>query len=136
MVVVLLGYWPSEALATNPAPSVFTVDNTAKYSDGHYSWTLFITGDDNTLRNVDHVEYTLHPSFPTPVQTVRVRGGKCAFALSSTSWGEFKIGVKVFFKDGTSMALKYWLNLLDNRNATGCDEKNRTSLPSPRRVTK
>lgn len=99
------------------------IDNTAKYINGYYSWTLFIKADEDTLQNIDHVEYTLDPSFPEPVRVVKVRGGQCAFAFSATSWGEFKVKVKIVFKNGSTEELTYLLNLLKNGNATGCDEK-------------
>src|SRR5260370_4622720 len=84
------------------------VNNTAKYSSGRYTWTVFLLADESILKNVDYVEYTLHPSFPNPVQYVKERGTKCAFPLTSSSWGEFEVKVKVAFKDGSETYLKYW----------------------------
>jgi hypothetical protein len=111
------------------------VDNTAKYSSGHYSWTVFLIADDATLKNIDYVEYTLHPSFPNPVQPpIRERGGKCAFALTASSWGEFEVKVKVGLKNGSTVYLKHWLTLLENKNpASLCDT---AKAPSPRAARK
>ena len=97
------------------------VDNTAKYSSGRYTWTIFLVADDATLNSIDYVQYTLHPSFPNPVQPpIKDRGGKCAFALSSESWGEFEVKVKIGFRNGTTTDLKHWLTLLQNKNQSGC----------------
>jgi transcription initiation factor IIF auxiliary subunit len=115
-----------ETARTLSSPTDLNVENTAKYTDGHYSWTVFIVGDENILQNIDYVQYNLHPSFPNPVQVVRARGSKCAFAFSSTSWGEFSVHVKVRFKDGNETSFDHWLNLLDNNNTSGCDPKSRS----------
>jgi YEATS domain-containing protein 4 len=37
----------------------------------------------------------LHPSFPEPVKTVE----KFPFEIHQTGWGEFDIGIKIFFND-------------------------------------
>lgn len=104
------------------------IDNTAKYSSGRYSWTVFIVADESTLSNIAYVEYTLHPSFPNPVQSIKERGARCAFGLTSTSWGEFEVKVKIVFKNNDRPEYtKHWLNLLENRNsASMCD------LPKPK----
>jgi transcription initiation factor IIF auxiliary subunit len=100
------------------------VENSAKYSSGRYSWTIYLTGSDATLNKVDYVQYTLHPSFPQPIQIVRTRGGRCAFPYSSNSWAEFEVKIKVVFKDGRTEELKYMLNLMKNANTgTACTSR-------------
>ncbi|MEP6636985.1 MAG: pYEATS domain-containing protein [Acidobacteriota bacterium] len=126
--VSLLMIGSALAGAPTPSPSPIQAGNTSKYSSGHYNWTIYLIADDATLRNVDHVVYTLHPSFPNPVQTVNTRGGICAFALASNSWGEFNVGVRVVFKDGRESKLNYWLSLLNNKNESGCDLKSRVQI--------
>lgn len=115
------------------SPTSLNVENTAKYSDGHYSWTVFMVGEESVLQNIDYVQYNLHPSFPNPVQVVRARGGTCAFAFSSTSWGEFNVHVKIRFKDGNETSFDHWLNLLTNNNASGCDAKRKPTKRTARK---
>lgn len=103
--------WPS-GLARAQRGLDIRADNTARYVNGRYEWTVFLTGDESLLKRVKLVEYTLHPSFPKPVMSVRERGGKCAFALTSNSWGEFNVKVKVVFDDGGYINGDHWLNLL------------------------
>jgi transcription initiation factor IIF auxiliary subunit len=69
---------------------------------GRWDWQLFIEGDDKTLGEVKCVKYTLHPTFPNPVQTICARGsaGGRGFQLSSNGWGTFTAGVEIQFKDG------------------------------------
>jgi transcription initiation factor IIF auxiliary subunit len=133
VIIVLSNVFQIGGLQTAKAlsfPTVLSVENTAIYSDGHYSWTVFLVGDKDVLQSIDYVEYTLHPSFPNPVQMVRERGGKCAFAFSSSSWSEFNVHVKIGFKNGSETSLDHWLNLLTNKNASGCETKSR----SPKRT--
>jgi transcription initiation factor IIF auxiliary subunit len=130
--IACLLFLPDLAAATRLNPPI-QVRNTAKYSNGHYNWTLYISADDAILQNINQVVYTLHPSFPNPVQTVSTRGGHCAFAFSSNSWGEFKVGVKITFKDGNEVNFEYWLNLLNNPDESGCDEKSKPSKRTRKR---
>lgn len=95
--------------------------NTATYSSGRYMWTVYLAGADSSLNNVSYVEYTLHYSFPKPVQQIYERGTRCAFPLSSNSWGEFEIKAKIVLKNGEVRYLKYWLDLLKNKTtSTAC----------------
>lgn len=97
-------------------------DNTAKYVNGRYEWTVFLVGDESVIKRVTAVEYTLHPSFSKPVRAVTARGSKCAFGLSASSWGEFNVKVKVVFDDGGYITGDHWLNLLQKvRDGNGND---------------
>ena len=105
------------------APSVFgqvvNADHIARYiGNGRYSFTLFIKTDDNTLKNIESVEYTLHPSYRPPTYTVRKLGNKrYPFALSNTGSGEFNVRIKFTYKPGITgpPALDYRLRLYGNR---------------------
>lgn len=93
--------------------------NTAAYDSGRYLWTVYVEGDQSSINNISYVEYTLHYSFPKPIQQIRERGGKCPFALSSNSWGEFEIKAKIVFKNNDGARdIKYWLDLLKNKTST------------------
>jgi transcription initiation factor IIF auxiliary subunit len=108
------------------------IDNTARYaSEGRYDWTVFIVAEDSVLNNIDHVVYTLHPTFSDPRRSVSDRGRRCAFALSSTAWGEFNIGVKVVFKNKAEYTTDYHLNLFDKSKggADPCKETSNRSTP-------
>ena len=70
--------------------------------DRYWDWELFLVSDEDTLRRIKCVEYTLHPTFPNPVRkncqkgTVPERG----FALKTSGWGTFRVNIKVTFADG------------------------------------
>ncbi len=62
---------------------------------------MYVQGPPEALRQVRCVEYTLHPTFPNPVQEVCDPGrGSQAFPLSATGWGTFRIGVRVLLANG------------------------------------
>ena len=98
----------------NANPADLYLKNTGRYSSGRYLWTVYVAGEESAIAQISYVEYTLHYSFPKPVQIVRERGSKCAFGLSSNSWGEFEIKAKIVLKNGQERYLTYWLNLLNN----------------------
>ena len=74
-----------------------------------WKWAVWIEGDDEELRAIDSVKYTLHPTFPNPVRVVKSRGKK--FRLESGGWGEFDIHVELCYKDGRVSKRKHWLRL-------------------------
>lgn len=74
-----------------------------------WEWSVWIEGDEETLNRIEYVEYTLHPSFPEPVQRIKHRSSK--FRLNAEGWGEFTIRAQVITKDGSKKSLKHWLEL-------------------------
>lgn len=50
-----------------------------------WEWSVWLEGDKKQLDAIDHVVYTLHPTFPNPV--VRVSNRKTGFRLDSSGWG-------------------------------------------------
>jgi len=88
-----------------------TAENTSRYlGNGRWSWTIYLKGTDNTLRDVTCAEYTLHPTFPNPVRKVCNRGNSDqAFALTSSGWGVFEISIKIFLKNGRTRQLRHML---------------------------
>lgn len=89
-----------------------TTRNTASHiGRNRWNWTVFIVSDDETLNEVECVEYTLHPTFPNPIRTVCNRGSEPGrgFSLDASGWGTFTIGVKVIFRDGDVRYLKHQL---------------------------
>jgi len=88
-----------------------TPDNVAnEVRAGLWRWTVFLRGPDEVLEQIQCVEYTLHPTFPDPVQEVCDRGeGPHAFVLTATGWGTFQIKIRVFVKDGHVQELTHQL---------------------------
>ena len=74
-----------------------------------WKWWVTIEGPDAELDQVDHVIYTLHPTFPKPVRIVKNRQNK--FHLASEGWGTFTMYAKIVNKDGTSKILEHYLRL-------------------------
>ena len=101
---------PSSA-APQPTTSIRTGNTSTYLGNKQWSWTVFILGDGLTLDGIQCVEYTLHPTFPKPIQRVCVRGDhpNQAFPLSATGWGTFDVGIKILFRDGRALFLKHAL---------------------------
>lgn len=75
----------------------------------HWKWSVWLDGTGPELDGVDHVVYTLHPTFPEPVRRITER--ETAFRLHSGGWGEFNIHAAVHFRDGRVEKLDHWLVL-------------------------
>lgn len=103
-----VGLLAALTLATaTPALAALTVNNTSSYAGGgRWDWKVFVDADAETLRQIDCVEYTLHPTFPDPVRRVCDRSGT-KFALSSNGWGTFTIMVRIEYRDGRSELLEH-----------------------------
>jgi len=56
---------------------------------------------------VKKVVFNLHPSFDKPVRSVEVY----PFELHSAGWGEFEIGIKIFFHDATENPIELFHGL-------------------------
>jgi transcription initiation factor IIF auxiliary subunit len=118
----------------NASPTDLYLKNTATYNSGRYLWTIYVAGDPAAIDDISYVEYTLHYSFPKPVQVIRERGTKCPFALSSNSWGEFEIKARIVLKSGHERTIKYWLNLLDNKVQGSACSSSQNTRPKKLRV--
>jgi transcription initiation factor IIF auxiliary subunit len=75
----------------------------------YWKWAVWLDGAQSDLDSVDHVVYTLHPTFPNPVRTVSNRS--TAFRLETAGWGTFTLYAKVAFVDGTFEHLEHELEL-------------------------
>ena len=71
-------------------------------------WSCYVRGLDNNediSYYIKKVVFQLHPSFPEPVKSKNYWFITCPavekypFEISQTGWGEFDIGVKIFFND-------------------------------------
>jgi len=74
-----------------------------------WDWSVWIDGTTREMADVDHVTYTLHPTFPDPVRRVTTRRNK--FRLDSSGWGEFEIFAEIARKNGSTLKRKHWLQL-------------------------
>lgn len=63
-----------------------------------HKWSCYVRGlnnDEDISYFVKKVVFQLHPSFPEPIKVAE----KFPFEIHQTGWGEFDIGVKIFFVD-------------------------------------
>eukprot|EP00834_Sanchytrium_tribonematis_P007365 NODE_655_length_4980_cov_0.331899.p2 type:complete len:218 gc:universal NODE_655_length_4980_cov_0.331899:428-1081(+) len=62
-----------------------------------HRWTLFVRGvnGEDISYYVSKVEFKLHESFVDPIRTI----AEPPFELTETGWGEFAVGMKVYFVD-------------------------------------
>ncbi len=77
--------------------------------DDWWKWCVWIDGPEEELDEIDHVVYTLHPTFPNPVRMVKNRPSK--FRLVAIGWGVFRIYASVANKNGKSLNLYHDLDL-------------------------
>ena len=75
----------------------------------YYDWRIFVDEPDDRLREIESVEYTLHPTFPEPTRISTDQETK--FALEASGWGEFNIIVTIRYIDGRRETTQYWLDL-------------------------
>ena len=91
--------------------TIRTGNSARSLGSGRWEWSVFVLAPNDVLNQIQYVEYTLHPTFPEPVQRVTERGlesGK-GFVLKATGWGTFEIAVKVVFSNGKIRYLKHQL---------------------------
>jgi hypothetical protein len=74
-----------------------------------WKWSVWLEGRPKDLAVVDHVVYTLHPTFPDPVRIVRDR--RTGFRLESSGWGEFELYLEIVDKNGKTHRRRHWLRL-------------------------
>jgi transcription initiation factor IIF auxiliary subunit len=87
-------------VAALPCLAAPKITNTSTYvGAGRWDWTIFVDADPDTLRQIDCVEYTLHPTFPVPVRKVCGQP-ETKFAFSTNGWGTFTVKVKIQYKNG------------------------------------
>jgi transcription initiation factor IIF auxiliary subunit len=75
-----------------------------------WDWEAFLDDDGSgELRNVDYVEYILHPTFASPLRKItNPRGG---FIIKAAGWGTFELAAFVYTKDGKKRKLTHLLKL-------------------------
>jgi hypothetical protein len=94
--------------STNRGPRLVRVDNTSKIIDDKtWEWTVFLTGDIDTINDIQCVTYTLHETFENRYPKVCDKGVSSVvyFPLTARGWGTFKIKIDVLFSDGSKSIL-------------------------------
>lgn len=103
----------SLACVTASAQELSSANVSTYLGNSRWSWTVFLTGPKEALETVSYVEYTLHPTFPNPVQRVdRTADPRYPFGLTATGWGTFTVGIKVVFKNGQVRELSHMLQFV------------------------
>jgi transcription initiation factor IIF auxiliary subunit len=74
-----------------------------------WEWSVWVDGSEQELDQIDYVEYTLHPTFPKPVQKIDDRSSQ--FRLHASGWGMFTIYAKIVHKDGKHTLREHLLEL-------------------------
>lgn len=86
------------------------IKNTARYvSAGRYQWNIYVDAGKPLLNTINYVQYTLHPTFKTPI--VYGRNAATNFNYSAVGWGEFMVGVRVVYKNKSQQVFQHWLRL-------------------------
>jgi len=80
-------------------------------SDDQWDWAVWLVGTAAELDMIDHVIYTLHPTFPNPVRKIHTRRG--GFRLKASGWGGFTIYIDVVRKNSEHIQLIHELELTD-----------------------
>ena len=67
--------------------------------DQTYAWCCYVRGKEgeDLSKFVSAVEFELDPSFPKPIYNLL----KPPFEVHEVGWGQFTIGIKIFFKDSS-----------------------------------
>ena len=90
--------------------SPFRIMQSEQYEgDDWWQWSLWLDAPGKDLNNVESVEYTLHPTFPSPVRKRTNR--KENFKLETGGWGNFTVHALVKCKDGSSFPIRHDLSL-------------------------
>ena len=88
------------------------VRNLYRREGNGFRWRVYIDEDASKLQRIRCVEYTLYPSFPTPIRDVCDAKGH--FALEETGRGEFTMILKVEWRDREPTVQSYALDLHSN----------------------
>lgn len=86
-----------------------------------WEWSVWLEAGKQQLDVIDHVVYTLHPTFPNPV--VHISDRKTGFRLDSAGWGEFTIYLQINHKDGSTTRREHYLELKNSEPASRTRKK-------------
>ena len=77
--------------------------------DGWWDWSIWLDGPDEELDQIGSVTYTLHETFPEPIQTRTNRAD--GFRLQSSGWDGFTVRIRARARNGTTTDLEHPLVL-------------------------
>ena len=104
--------------SSQPSPIKITQSNIKSKSryieKGRYDWKIYINADLAILKTISYVEYTLHPTYPKPVN--RRTNYRNKFLYQDNGWGEFYISVRIVYKNHSSAVFKHFLTLKDDKD--------------------
>jgi hypothetical protein len=111
-LLLVLSAVPSTFAQRSDIRQAIAVGNTAEQVDGKdWKWTIFVMGDEATLKDISCVSYLLHPTFTPRLRKVcqRERLPGKGFPLTVTGWGTFPVGVTIEFPNGRPQLLTHSL---------------------------
>ena len=93
------------------ASQLSTANTSHREGANWWKWRIFVKGEESVLRQIECVEYTLHPTFVNPVRRICTKGNQPGkgFMLEAGGWGTFTVGVMVSFRSGEVRYLKHTL---------------------------
>lgn len=73
-------------------------------NENTHSWTIYVKGllDEDISYYISKVEFILHESFQSPLRII----DKWPFELTEKGWGEFEIGIRIYFIDPSEKILQ------------------------------
>ena len=86
---------------------------------GWWDWSVWLTGSETDLDQIEFVEYVLHPTFSEPMQRRTERSS--GFRLNASGWGEFLIHIHLHTRDGEVIELEHWLRLSEAARSRGAE---------------
>lgn len=79
-----------------------------------WEWTIYVMAEDNVLKQIECVTYTLHPTFANRVRRVcESEDVDKIFSLTASGWGTFTVEVLIAYKDGTKQRKSHQLAFVD-----------------------
>lgn len=77
-----------------------------------YVIQILVQANDDVLDKIEYVKYSLHPSYPNPIQTKTDRRNQ--FQLKELAWGEFNLKAEVKIMDQEEVVnLTRFINLTE-----------------------
>ena len=111
----------STLVYSNLSFAYLSMENTSTYiGNGRWHWKIFINADRETLARIRCVEYTLHPTFPIPIE--RKCNRESNFALEANGWGTFVVKVRIFYTNNTMQNLEHLLVFEEKRTSSSFEE--------------
>jgi hypothetical protein len=86
-----------------------SVKQKAEYSEGLWSWSVWLDGLSDELDGIEYVLYTLHRSYNKPLRRVEERW--TSFRIDEVGFSGFPLAVEIHFKNGSKQTLVHELDL-------------------------